>query len=263
MDVDSRRWLADEIPGTFYGTAWSNDCSTLFYVTVDQAWRPDTVWRHTIGTPAAEDVVVYREDDERFWVAVGLTRSNRYIVVDTHSKITSEVRVISADQPRSAPVVVATRRQGVEYSVEHHGDRLLILHNDNDNNPRPGGAENFALAHTSADSPGAWTPLIDPEPDVRLLDVAAFGRHLVVSLRRDGLTGLRVIPVNVGAEYDVGSAYDIDFPEPVYSVEAGANPEYDTGDFRLTYASLVTPDSVYDANCSSYLVSPPRPPTIR
>jgi oligopeptidase B len=226
--------LPDEVPNTFYGSAWSADGSTLFYITVDEAWRPDRVWRHVRGTAAAEDAVVYSEPDERFWVGVDLTRSEKFIVIDVHSKITSEVHVIPADQPLTPPRVITLRRQGVEYSVEHHGHRFIILHND--------GAEDFALAYTSVDTPGAWTPLVEHEPGTRLLQVDAFSRHMVVSLRRNGLTGLRVMRL------DGGPAYDIDFPEPLFSVGPDANPEYDTATFRLHYGSLVTPESVYDCD---------------
>ncbi|KXK62867.1 protease 2 [Micromonospora rosaria] len=231
-DLATGEVLADEIPGTFYGTAWSADASVLFYVTVDEAWRPNRVWRHVIGTPAGDDVVVHEEPDERFWVGVELTRSERFVLIDIHSKITSEVRVIPASNPTGEPAVVAPRRQGVEYSVEHHGHRFLILHND--------GAEDFALAYTSADAPGEWAPLIEHSPGTRLEAVDAFENHLVVSLRSNGLTGLRVLPSGTS------DSYDIDFPEPIYSVGLDANPEYRTGVVRLRYSSLVTPDSVYD-----------------
>ncbi|MEH0845135.1 S9 family peptidase [Micromonospora sp. CPCC 205711] len=231
-DLSTGELLGDEVPDTFYGTAWSTDASVLFYVTVDEAWRPNRVWRHTVGTPSGEDVVVHQEDDERFWVGVELTRSERFVVIDIHSKVTSEVRVIPAANPTGEPAVVAPRRQGVEYAVEHHGHRFLILHND--------GAEDFALAYTSADAPGDWVPLIDHTPGTRLESVDAFEHHLVVSLRGNGLTGLRVIPVGDG------DAHDIDFPEPIYSVGLDANPEYRTREIRLRYTSLVTPDSVYD-----------------
>ena len=231
-DLTTGESLPDEVPDTFYGTAWSSDASTLFYVTVDEAWRPNRVWRHTVGTSSSEDVVVYQEDDERFWVGVELTRSERFVVIDIHSKITSEVRVIPAANPTGEPAVVAPRRQGIEYAVEHHGHRFLILHND--------GAEDFALAYTSADAPGDWTPLIPHTPGTRLESVDAFENHLVVSLRANGLTGLRVLPV--GSD----DSWDIDFPEPIYSVGLDANPEYRTNEVRLRYTSLVTPDSVYD-----------------
>ncbi|MET8229536.1 S9 family peptidase [Micromonospora sp. NPDC005298] len=231
-DLTTGELLPDEIPDTFYGTAWSADASALFYVTVDDAWRPNRVWRHILGSAAADDAVVHQEDDERFWVGVELTRSEKFILIDIHSKVTSEVLVIPAGNPTGEPAVIAPRRQGVEYTVEHHGHRFLILHND--------GAEDFALAFTSADVPGDWVPLIEHTPGTRLEAVDAFANHLVVSLRTEGLTGLRVLPV--GSD----DAYDIDFPEPLYSVGLDANPEYRTGQIRLRYSSLVTPDSVYD-----------------
>ncbi|TYC06533.1 S9 family peptidase [Micromonospora sp. WP24] len=231
-DLTTGELLPDEVPDTFYGSAWSSDASVLFYVTVDDAWRPYRVWRHTIGSPSAEDAVVHQEDDERFWVGVELTRSEKFVVIDVHSKITSEVRVIPAGNPTGLPAVVAPRRQGVEYTVEHHGHRFLILHND--------GAEDFALAYTSADAPGDWVPLVEHSPGTRLESIDAFADHLVVSLRTNGLTGLRVLPIGGG------DGYDIDFPEPLYSVGLDANPEYRTGQIRLHYSSLITPDSVYD-----------------
>ncbi|WP_432832525.1 S9 family peptidase [Dactylosporangium sp. CA-092794] len=236
-DLRTGEVLPDVIEDAFYGSAWSADGSTLFYLTVDEAWRPYRVWRHTIGTPAAADVIVHEEPDERFWVGVELTRSERFVLVDINSKVTSEVLVIPADAPTTPPRAIAARRQGVEYSVEHHGHRFLILHND--------GAEDFALSYTSVDNPGDWTTLIEHVPGTRLLQVDAFAGHLVVSLRRDGLTGLRVVPLHGAAPYDIA------FPEPLYSVSPEANLEYDTTSFRLSYVSLVTPDSVYDCNLDS------------
>ena len=228
---------AEEIPGAFYGSAWSADGSALFYVTVDEAWRPNRVWRHLIGTPATSDVVVFEEKDEKFWVGVGLTRSERYLVISSSSKLTSEAWILDASQPTGEFRVVAPRRHGVEYSVEHQitadgTDRLLILHNDH--------AENFELAQAPVTDPSAWTPLIAHREDTRLLDVDAFAGHLVVHLRRNVLTGLRILRE--------GTEFEIEFPEPVYQVAPGGNPEYTAVEFRLGYVSMVTPDSVYDCD---------------
>lgn len=237
-DLASGEVLADEIADTFYGSAWSADASALFYVTVDEAWRPHRVWRHVIGTARSSDEIIHEEPDERFWVGVELTRSESYVLIDINSKLTSEVRYIPAHEPLSAPRVLAPRRQGVEYSVEHHGDRFLILHNLD--------AEDFALAYTPVQAPGEWRPLVEHSPGTRLLQVDAFERYLVLALRRDGLTGLQVLPVSGDA-----GPYDIPMPEPLYSVGPDANPEYDTETFRLHYASLVTPDSVYDCDLAT------------
>jgi oligopeptidase B len=234
-DLATGDLLADEIPDTFYGCAWSADASALFYLKVDEAWRPYQVWRHRVGTPVESDELVYEEGDQRFWVGIEVTRSGRFVKIDSGSAVTSEVRVVPAADPGAEPRIIAPRRQGVEYHVEHDatGDRFLILHND--------GAEDFALAWTPVAEPGAWQPLIAHSPGTRLSAVDAFAGHVVVSLRRDGLTGLRVLPLAAGAD-----PYEVSFPEPIYQVGLEQNLEYDTGWIRLKYSSLVTPESIYD-----------------
>ncbi len=232
---------ADEIPDTHYGSAWSADGSAIFYITVDDAWRPYQIWRHMIGTPASDDQVVYTETDERFFASVSLTRSKRYLMISAGSKLTSEVWLLDADNPAGEFSVVVPRKQGVEYSVDHQvtadgAERLLILHNV--------GAVNFELATASPDEPDAWTPLVPHRADTRLMDVSAFLDYLMLYLRKDGLTGLRVIKAD-------GTAHDVAFGEQVYTVEPGSNPEYSSRSFRLNYESLVTPDSVYDLDTAT------------
>jgi oligopeptidase B len=243
-DLETGELLADEIPETSYGTAWSRDGSTLFYLTVDEAWRPYRVHRHTVGTPAAQDVVVFEEPDERFWVGVGLTRSERYLLISLGSKITSELRLLDADDPTGEFQLVVARETGVEYSVDHWAhptdrsrDLLLVLHNRD-------GKQNFELATASPDAPAEWTPLIPHREDTRLLEAEAFADHLVVEYRRDGLTGLAIHPIAGGQPSAQGTP--IEFDEPIYTVGAGDNPEFSTGKLRLGYTSMITPSTVYD-----------------
>jgi oligopeptidase B len=240
-DLATGTVLPDEIPDTFYGCAWSLDGSALFYTTVDDAWRPYRVSRHLVGSPAADDVIVFEEPDERFWVGVGLTRSERYVQISVGSKLTSEAWLLDAARPDGEFSVVLPRRQGIEYSVEHQvgadgSDRLLILHNDN--------AENFELAVAPLADPADMTPLIAHRADTRLLDVDAFADYLAVHYRRDGLTGLRILRGG-------GTEHEIAFGEPVYRVQPGSNPEYHSAKLRLGYVSMVTPDSVYDCDMAT------------
>ncbi len=250
-DLVTGAMLADEVPNTFYDVAWSADGSTLFYLTVDDAWRPCRVWRHRIGSPASDDVLVYEEPDERFWVGVGLTRSEALILIQIDSKLTSEVRYLPATAPDAEPAVVQARRHGVEYAVEHQrvdGDpdgRFLILHNDQ--------APDFELAAAPVAHPDQRTTVIGHRQDTRLLDVDAFADHVVAHFRRDGMTGLRVIPTERGGSTPAGfgDPYEIEFDEPIHTVEPGINPEYAGGQYRLAYTSLITPASVYDYQLAS------------
>ncbi|MET9343799.1 S9 family peptidase [Nonomuraea sp. NPDC003804] len=235
-DLETGEKLADEISGVFYGGAWSADGTTFFYTRVDDAWRPYQVHRHVLGTDAADDVLVYEESDERFWVGIGLTRSEKYLVLGAGSKITSEVRILDAEDPTGEFRVVRPRVTGVEYGVEHAGDRFFVLHNEH--------AENFELATAPLDDPGSWTPLIPHREDTRLLEIDAFATHAVVHFRRSGLTGIRVLPYPL--EGGQSEPYEIEFPEPLYDVAPAGNPEFATERLRLGYTSMVTPPSVYD-----------------
>ncbi len=237
-NLETGEILEDEIEGIFYGGAWSADGSTFFYTRVDDAWRPFQVYRHTLGT--SEDTLVYQEDDERFWVGIGLTRSEKYLVLGAGSKITSEIRILDATDPTGEFAMVRPRTTGVEYGVEHAGGFFYILHNEN--------AENFELATAPLDDPATWTPFIAHSDDTRLLEIDAFESHAVVHFRRNGLTGLRIFPDKESQE----GAYEIEFPEPLYDVSPAGNPEFDTNRLRLAYTSMITPPSVYDYDLGTH-----------
>jgi oligopeptidase B len=244
-DLETGRDLPDRIPDTYYGLAWGNDNRTLFYVRPDDAVRPHQVWRHTLGTPTADDVLVYEDEDEYFFVNVGRTRTGRYILVSSDSKTTSEVWFIDADAPTDAARLVAAREPGIEYQVDHHaappspegsGDRFLLLTNAD-------GAANFKLQATPVETPDRehWTDLVPHAPDVRLEDVDAFAHHLVLSERTNALERLRVLDLD-----DPAASHIIEMRDPVYSVWSGANLEFDTTTLRYDYTSLVLPVSSYD-----------------
>ncbi|GAA0945146.1 S9 family peptidase [Nonomuraea longicatena] len=238
-DLRTGEILDDEITDIFYGGAWSADGSTFFYTRVDDAWRPYQVYRHRLGTQ--DDVLVYEESDERFWVGIGLTRSERYLVLGAGSKITSEVRLLDATTPDGEFQLVRPRKTGVEYGLEHAGEFFYVLHNEN--------AENFELATAPLAAPGEWTALVAHRDDTRLLEIDAFAEHAVIHFRREGLTGLRILPYGPAADprnLAGDGAYEIPFPEPLYDVGPAGNPEFTTTRLRLGYTSMVTPPSVYD-----------------
>jgi oligopeptidase B len=240
-DLRSGDLLPDQVPDTAYGATWALDGRHLFYTTVDEAWRPDRVWRHELGTDPSQDVVVFHEPDERFWTSVGRTRSDRFLVIGVGSKTTTEYRVLDAADPTGEFRVVAPRRLGVEYTLEHAviaGDeRFLVLHND--------GAENFTLAQAPVDATSHedWTPMFEYDPEVRLEDVEAFAGHLVVHERREGLTQLRIITLT---DEGLGEDFLVEFGHVLFTVGAGSNPEFAQPTVRLGYTTLATPPAIYD-----------------
>ena len=232
-----------------YGLVWANDNSTLFAVRTDPAQRPNRVIRHVVGTDPGGDVEVYREDDERFWVGVGASRSERYIGIGCESKTTSEHRLLDADNPTSALLLVAERRQGIEYGIDHQGDRLLVVTND--------GAEDFRLLEAPLPSdaggqPPPWRELIGARPGIRLDGVDCFADFAVVHERKDGLVTMRVHDTGKASEeLPLGPGVDIEMPEPVYEAGGGSNAEYETKRYRFGYTSMVTPPSIFELDLDS------------
>ncbi len=243
-NLDTGAVLADEIPGTAPGSTWSVDNRHVFYLTVDDAWRPDTVWRHELGTAQSADVAVFHEPDERYWVGFGSTRSEKYLTIWIGSKVTSEIRYLESSDPQGEFTVVWPREEGVEYGVEHAviggEDRFLIMHNGVVDGVK---AENFTLVETPVTDPTEQRTLIAHRADVRLEDVDAFAGHLVVGYRRDALTRLAVWPLT---ESGYGELHELEFDEELYSVGAGSNPEWGSPLLRLGYTSFITPSRVYD-----------------
>ena len=223
-----------------YGCVFSLDGRYLFYTRVDETWRPYQVWRHELGTASEADVLVLEESDERFWMGVGVSRDDRWILVGLGSKTTSEIRILDAAEPLGELRVVAPRREGVEYDVEVAGDRLLIVHNadhlDSD----------LAWAPLDATTHEQWQPLLSSAEGERFQGVDAFDDVAVLSLRKDGLTALRVLERDATSPTGFGAIHDLAFDEPVYQVSLGDNPETRTRALQVVYESMVTPRTVLD-----------------
>ena len=223
-----------------YGCVFSLDGQHVFYTRVDETWRPHQVWRHEVGTSAADDVLVHEEDDERFWMGVGSSRDDRWLMIGLGSKTTSEVRILDAADPTGEFRVVAPRQEGVEYDVEPAGDRLLIVHNADSID------SDLAWAPIDATSAHQWQPLLRAAPGERFQGIDAFDEVAVLSLRKDGLTALRVLDRDPGQPSGFAGHHDLEFDEPVYAVGLGDNPESATTTLQLVFESMVTPKTVYD-----------------
>jgi len=229
----------DTIVGIGAGATWAADNRTVYYITVDDAWRPDTVWRHRLGSGRPGERV-HHEPDERFWLAVGRSRSNKYVFIAAGSAVTSEVFYGDAGDTEATFTSILPRRELVEYSVEHAvvggEDRFLILHND--------GAENFTLVEAPVSDPTAFRTLIEHREDVRLDAVDAFESHLVVSYRSEALPRIQLWPIYADGNY--GHPEEITFETELTSSGLSGNPNWSSPRLRVGTTSFVVPVRVYD-----------------
>jgi oligopeptidase B len=219
---------------------WASDSRTLFYTVEDEVQkRQYQLFRHVLGTPHEQDVLVYEEMDERFNLRAGRTRDRKYIILESGSHTTSEARFVPSDGPEGEFRLIAPRRENIEYSPEHRNGHWFLRINDT--------GRNFRLVTTPVENsaPEGWPELIPHRPDVMLEDVELFSGFYVTCERENGLQRLHVHRFS-GAGTNTLPAQEIAFPEPVYLVYSHVNRIFETTVFRYGYQSLVTPSSVYE-----------------
>ncbi|WGV23261.1 S9 family peptidase [Halotia branconii] len=236
LDLTTHQLYPETILDTYFSFAWANDNKTGFYTKIDAANRPYQLFRHTLGTPPTQDVLIYEELDDIYHLYVGKTRSQAYILMVLQSSITTEVHYLDANDPQSKFQLIHPRKTGIEYNVNHHSDYFYIVTNDE--------AINFKLVKTPVASPAKenWQTVIPHQEDVMLSGVSLFANHLVIYERKGGLQTAKVQNLPTGEEHN------ITFPEPTYSFFEGNNPEFNTKILRFHYTSLITPQSVFDYN---------------
>ncbi len=240
-DLETGEILGDEISAVTGNFAWANDSQTFFYSRQDpETLRSDRIFRHTLGTDPADDVLVYEETDDTFITYVGKTTSDAYLVIGSSQTLATEYRIIPADEPATAPRVLVPRERDHEYHVDHLGDHFYIRTNRGEGG---GKADNYRLVRAPEDMPGVeyWEEVVPHRADVLLEDITLFDDFLVLSERQDGLTRLRVRPWN-----EPSAEHYVAFDDPAYVVYPGQNPNPDTGTLRFVYQAPTTPATTYD-----------------
>ena len=233
--------LPDTITNTYgdvyshSGVEWACDGLSFFYITRDAALRPYRIYRHILGTDTATDTLLLEEPDETYFLWMSQSRSKAYIFAHLHSTTTDEWMILPNDGKSFEFTSFQPRIKGIEYQVEHAGDHFFIITNED--------AQNFKLMRTPvhATSREHWQEVLPHRPDTLLSGMDAFEDFLVLYERRGGYRQMRI-----SAPDGLTAAWNMEFPEPVYTFMPMRNPEYKTDLLRFTYTSPVTPNSVID-----------------
>ena len=238
-DLRSGELLAERVERVG-SIVWAADNRTIFYTVEDEEQkRQFQLYRHTLGTPHSEDVLIFEEADERFNIAAGRTRDDRYIILESSSHTTSEEQFLPADDPTGTWRLIQPRQDNVEYYADHRGGLFWIRTNDT--------GRNFRLVTTPVDAPEQqnWTEILPHRPEVMLEEVDLFDSFFVACERKIGLQHMRVFSFAESGTETTGTR-EISFPEPVYTAHPHINRIFDATKFRYSYQSLVTPSSVYE-----------------
>ncbi|MCE9687856.1 S9 family peptidase [Shewanella sp. AS16] len=235
-DLDTGELLGDVLEGTEGRVVWANDNLHLFYIAKDpQTLLGFQVFRHQLGTPQKEDVLVYEEQDDTFYISLGKSLDGTRLVLLHESTTSSEVSLLDADTPLGEFKPFLPREEGHEYSIAKLGDDYYVLSNWQ--------ATNFRLlkvtASDSADK-SKWQQVLPYAADVRIEDVLLLKDYLVLQTRELGISHIRVHPL------DGAAPFELEFDEAAYVLGLDVNAEQDTDKLRIYYSSLTTPESIFE-----------------
>ncbi len=237
-NLETGEVLPVKLENTTGGSTWASDNKTLFYTRKDsQTLRSDKIYKHTLGTDSATDVVVFYEQDDTFSTFVYKEKSKKYLVIGSSSTLTSEYQILEANNPDGKFRVFQKRTRGLEYSISHYGDSFYIVTNKDK-------ATNFKLMKTpeTATSADNWTDLIAHRTDVLLEGIEIFKNYLVVEERSNGLNKIQIRP------WSGDGAYYLPFAIETYTAYTTTNVDFDTEILRYGYQSMATPSSIIDFN---------------
>lgn len=237
-NLETGEILPVKLENTTGGSTWAGDNKTLFYTRKDaQTLRSDKIYKHTLGTEATADVMVFHEKDDTFGTFVYKEKSKKYLVIGSSSTLTSEYQILDAKNPNGEFKIFQKRTRGLEYSISHYGDSFYIVTNKDK-------ATNFKLMKTpeTATSAENWKDLIGHRKDVLLEGIEIFKDYLVVEERSNGLNKIQIRPWNGKGEYY------LPFESETYTAYTTTNVDFDTEILRYGYQSMATPSSVIDFN---------------
>ena len=238
MSLETGKLLSDEIPNTTGRVTWANDNKTVLFSTKDeQTLRSDRINLYKLGDMAPQEV--YYEQDETFNTYVYKTKSKKFLVIASSQTLSSEYRILEANNPTGTFRVFQAREKDLEYDIDHYGSDFYVRTNMD-------GAKNFKLMKTpiTKTTKDNWVDVIPHRDDVLFQSFEIFKNFFVISERIRGLTNLRVMNWK-----DVD--YYLDFGEETYSARFSINPEFNTDILRYGYSSLTTPYSTFDYNMVS------------
>ena len=251
-DLRTGELLPDVIENVFYGVAFSPDGTRLFYTVVDDSWRPYQVKSHVLGTPVSDDELVYQEDDPAMWLGFELSADRRHLVLGIGCSEFSETRLLSFEDYDAGLRTVISRDERILYEAEPFllqdaeggkVEKILLTHNRNAINSMVSLVDPAEFDKPLKEQ--EWSTVVEHSDDVRVNGAGVGATHMVLSIRKDTIERVQVLPLAGLGTPAQAEPVEPAFEEELYTAGVSGS-DYESPVIRIGYTSYFTPSRVYD-----------------
>lgn len=231
-NLETGKYLKDKITEVSNNFEWSNDSSSLFYVESDKTTlRPYILKKHTLGENNLNDVLVYKEEREIYYLDILKSRSKKYLILNIGSHDNTFVKYIDISGESLSVIDFVKPKKGVIYDI-NHADKYWYVRT----NEKSIDFEIFKVSDNSI-SRKNWQSLIEPKEGYKYNSFILFKDYFVYEEYKEGVPGIFVLNLNNK------KVRKINFKQSLYDVGFLFNPEYESNKLNIYFETRKTPET--------------------
>ena len=238
-EIESGKLVTEKIEETSGTIEFSLNDEYIFYSKLDKHHRPRTIYRHKIGTPVKDDILIFEEKSEAFTVGIGLSSDEKYFFISTSDHNTSEQYYFKANEDLPNPKLIQKRQRGIIYSVNSWDNYFYKHTNEN--------AEDFKIDRCNELEKQEWEPYVKAKNEVLIGGLVFLNNWIIRSETSNALGKIILRDPKTNKEEDIIFCDEKVIVPSISLIQKDKNTDY----VYLSYSSPKTPGRTFLYNLKS------------
>ena len=238
-EIESGKLVTEKIEETSGTIEFSLNDEYIFYSKLDKHHRPRTIYRHKIGTPVKDDILIFEEKSEAFTVGIGLSSDEKYFFISTSDHNTSEQYYFKANEDLPNPKLIQKRQRGIIYSVNSWDNYFYKHTNEN--------AEDFKIDRCNELEKQEWEPYVKAKNEVLIGGLVFLNNWIIRSETSNALGKIILRDPKTNKEEDIIFCDEKVIVPSISLIQKDKNTDY----VYLSYSSPKTPGRTFIYNLKS------------
>ena len=232
-DIETNTLVTEKIEDTSGSIMFSLDDKFIFYSKLDENHRPRKIFRHEIGKPIKDDILIFEEKTKAFTVGIGLTSDEKYYMVTSSDHNTTEKYYFSVDEKIPDPKLIRKREKGIIYSINSWNNNFY-MHTNKD-------AEDFRVLKSRNIIFDQWEDFISAKNETLIGNLTFLNNWIIRTELTNALDKVFIRNIQTNQEEEL-----IFTDEKVYDPSVSLRQkDRDTNEIYISYSTPKTQNRTY------------------